>query len=282
MSAEPIAVDDLDVERIGSGPTVVLVHGSIVGARQTWRKQRALSRSCTLVMPNRPGFGGSPPLERGDFEVEAELIAELLDEREGERVGAVAGAAAGAAAGEGAGVHLIGHSYGAVIALLAAASRPSFVRSLLVSEPGLLRLAAGDPTADAMIDGGERLYRVGAELPPPEFLRMFRTGVHSTHDTPETLPPELERGVMLSARERPAWHADVPFDRLAAAAFPKLVISGGHSPVFETVCDIVAERIGARRSVITGRGHTIPATGDAYNRVVHEFFTEAEAGSKRR
>jgi hypothetical protein len=82
---------------------------------------------------------------------------------------------------------------------------------------------------------------------------------------------------MLSARERPAWHADVPVERLAAASFPKLVISGGHSSVFETVCDVVAERIVARRSVIAGRGHTIPATGDAYNRVVHQFLSEAHS-----
>jgi len=261
MSSDPIAVGDLDVERIGRGPTVVLVHGSIVGARQTWRKQRALALSWTLVMPNRPGFGDSPPLKRGDFAVEAELIAELLGKSESESEGS----------------HLIGHSYGAVIALLAAAARPSSVRSLIVSEPGLLGLAAGDPAADAMVTGGERLYRVGAELPPAEFLRRFRSGVHSTHETPETLPPDLERGVMLSARERPPWHADVPFERLAAASFPKLVISGGHSPVFETVCDVVAERIGARRTRVTGRGHTIPATGEAYNRVVHDFLSETES-----
>ena len=240
MSPDPVTVSDLDVERVGSGPTVILVHGSIVGARQTWRKQRSLGSSWTLVMPNRPGFGESPPLERGDFEVEAELIAELLGEGAG-------GARRRRGAGDGA--HLIGHSYGAVIALLAAASRPASVRSLIVSEPGLLRLAAGDPAADAMVEGGERLYRVGAELPPAEFLRLFRTGVHSTHETPEALPPELERGVMLSARERPPWHADVPFERLATATFPKLVISGSHSPVFETVSDIVAERIGGRRVV---------------------------------
>ena len=263
------SVTDLDVERVGSGPTVVLVHGSIVGARQTWRKQRSLGASWTLVMPNRPGFGDSPPLERGDFAVEAELIAELLgDGRRRRRAGA--------------GTHLIGHSYGAVIALLAAASRPACVRSLIVSEPGLLRLAAGDPAADAMVEGGERLYRVGAELPPAEFLRLFRTGVHSSHETPEALPPDLERGVMLSARERPPWHADVPFERLAAATFPKLVISGNHSPVFETVCDVVAERIGGRRAWITGRGHTIPASGEAYNDVVHDFLSEAEAARHRR
>ena len=114
MNPHAVAVSDLDVERVGSGPTVVLVHGSIVGARQTWRKQRSLGASWTLVMPNRPGFGDSPPLERGDFEVEAELIAELLGE--GGR-----GEAGGRGGGE---AHLIGHSYGAVIALLAAAFAP--------------------------------------------------------------------------------------------------------------------------------------------------------------
>jgi pimeloyl-ACP methyl ester carboxylesterase len=46
------------------------------------------------------GFAASPPLARGDFEAEAPLIAELL----------------------GDGAHLVGHSYGAVIALLAAQS----------------------------------------------------------------------------------------------------------------------------------------------------------------
>ena len=99
MSPHSIAVGDLDVERVGSGPTVVLVHGSIVGARQTWRKQRSLGASWTLVMPNRPGFGDSPPLERGDFEVEAELIAELLGE--GEARGEGEGAARGRARGRG-------------------------------------------------------------------------------------------------------------------------------------------------------------------------------------
>ena len=71
------------------------------------------------MIADRPGFGASPPLERGDFELEAPLFAELL----------------------GDGAHLVGHSYGAVIALLAAAERPEAVLSLTVSEPGALKLA---------------------------------------------------------------------------------------------------------------------------------------------
>ena len=47
----------------------------------------------------------------------------------------------------------------AVIALLAAALRPAAVYSLTVSEPGALRLAAGDPVVDQTIANGEELYR---------------------------------------------------------------------------------------------------------------------------
>jgi hypothetical protein len=81
---------------------------------------------------------------------------------------------------------------------------------------------------------------------------------------------------MHAARERPPWDAEVAFEVLLAGAFPKLVISGGHSRAFEAVCDVVAERIGAERAVVPGRGHTIPSVGDAYNARVHEFLTRAE------
>jgi len=177
----------------------------------------------------------------------------------------------------GDGAHLAGHSFGGVIALLAAALEPHAVRSLTVSEPGLLRIAAGDPHIDALIDQGEQLYAAGRTLPPQQFLRMFRAGLHSAHVTPDELPDWLENGARLLARERPPWHADVPFDQLAAAPFPKLVISGGHSAEWELVCDTLAERIGAERAVIEGRMHTIPSVGAAYNERVEEFWLRAEA-----
>jgi pimeloyl-ACP methyl ester carboxylesterase len=171
--------------------------------------------------------------------------------------------------------HLVGHSYGGVIALLAAALRPDAVRSLIVSEPGLLGLAAGDPAADEMIAQGERMYSVATSIPPHEFLTAFRAGVHSTNETPAQLPDWLERGARHAAAERPSWHAEVPFKTLAAASFPKLVISGDHSPVFETLCNRLAEGIGAERAILRGRAHTIPALGDPYNECIQEFMRRA-------
>ena len=57
-----------------------------------------------------------------------------------------------------------------------------------------------------------------------------------------------------------------------------LVISGGHSPAFEAVCDALAEGVGAERAMIPGRGHTVPSTGEPYNERLEAFLRAAEAG----
>jgi pimeloyl-ACP methyl ester carboxylesterase len=251
------SASDLDVETLGAGPRIVLVHGSIVDARRTWRCQYELAARWTLCLPNRPGFADSPALPRGDFELEAPLIAELL----------------------GDGAHLVGHSYGGVIALLAAALRPRAVRSLVVSEPGALSVAAHDPVVAALLEQGEQLYRGRGSLDPAAFLRHFRAGVHSAHETPEQLPEWLEHGARLAAAERPPWEAEIPFGTLRKASFPTLVISGGHSPAFETVCDVLSERIGAQRAVLPGRGHTIPTLGHPYNALLENFLGRVESSS---
>ena len=246
----------LAVERLGDGPPILFVHGDIVGASLTWRKQLELAERWSLIIPSRPGFGKSPPLERNDFEVEAPMFAELL----------------------GDGAHLVGHSYGAVIALLAAAERPEAVHSLTVSEPGSLRVAEGVPVVDEMIANGQLLFENASSIPSEEFLRLFRGGAGSAYGTPEQLPEELMHGVELLKRERPSWEAEIPLERLAAADFPVLVLSGGHSPAFEAVCDALAEGVSAEREVILGRGHTVPSTGAPYNERLETFLAAAEGG----
>jgi hypothetical protein len=49
--------------------------------------------------------------------------------------------------------------------------------------------------------------------------------------------------------------------------------------VFDAVCDRVAARIGARLAVVSGRGHTIPATGAPYDELLHGFLTESATAS---
>ena len=62
-----------------------------------------------------------------------------------------------------------------------------------------------------------------------------------------------------------ACFAELPLAALASAAFPKLVVSGGHSAGFDAICDELAERIGASRMVIEGAGHEIQFTGEPLN-----------------
>jgi pimeloyl-ACP methyl ester carboxylesterase len=250
----------LAVRTIGEGPTVVLVHGSVVGAEQTWSRQLTLADRWRLKLVNRPGFGGSPPPTRGDFDLEAPMIAEQL----------------------GDGAHLVGHSYGAVIALCAAGLRPEAVRSLTVSEPGCLRVAAHHPAVAEAIANGELLFGRGQDMEPLDFLRLFRGGAGVTRQTPEELDDELLAGVRLLMAERPSWEAEPPWQALREQPFPKLVLSGRHSPVFEAVCDAAAERLGARRDAVSGRGHTIPACGEPYNALLEAFMAQAETARKER
>jgi len=167
-----------------------------------------------------------------------------------------------------------------VIAMFAAALRPQAVRSLTLSEPGCLSVAAGHPAVDATIANGNKLFRLGGTLDPRELLTWFRSGTGSTHATPDELDEELLAGARLLMRERPPWELDPPLDTLARAPFPKLVISGDHSEVFTEVCDRVAAAVGAERAQVAGRAHSITATGEPYNEVLHAFLSscEKEAG----
>ena len=159
---------------------LVLVHGSVVGGRGTWGAQRPLAERFELVVLDRPGFPPNPPVERVDFAVDAELVAGLLEH----------------------GDHLVGHSYGGVIALLAAASRPDLVRSLTVIEPPATSVAPDDPAVAAFAAGGAELYAAGATDDPEAFLRRFLAAVGSDFVPPSPLPPDLEQGARALMVER--------------------------------------------------------------------------------
>ena len=242
----------MHVERLGEGPPVVLVHGSIRGGQAAWTEQRPLAERWTLVIPDRPGFGAGPLVERVDFDVDARLVAELLE----------------------GGVHLVGHSYGGVVSLLAAARRPEDVRSLTVVEPPAFAIAVGDSAVDVFIERATDLWDNGPEE-PRAFLAAFVDLVGSNVSLPEPLTPELERGGRLLMVERPPWEAEIPLDTLAAAPFPKLVVSGGHDPAFDAVCDVLEQRLGAERAVIAGAGHSVQRTGAPFNERLETFLRSA-------
>jgi pimeloyl-ACP methyl ester carboxylesterase len=214
---------------------VVLVHGSVANGPATFGALEALRGRFEVVVPNRGGYPPNPPLERIDFEEQADELAPLL----------------------GDGAHLVGHSYGGVISLLMAARRPEAVRSLTMSEPPAFGVARGQPEVERLIAELEAFFTAGPHE-PAEYLRGFLAIVGSAVRLPEPLPPPLEQGGRAAMVERPPWEAEIPLDELDAAPFAKLVVSGAHNRAFDAVCDVLEERLGAERAVLPGAGHSLP------------------------
>jgi pimeloyl-ACP methyl ester carboxylesterase len=234
---------------------VVLVHGSVGNGEATWAPLRPLAGRFELVVPNRGGYPPNQPLERIDFE---EQVVELEPLLEG-------------------GAHLVGHSYGGVISMLLAARRPDAVRSLTVSEPPAFGVARGNPDVERLVSELEAFITAGP-YEPAEYLRGFLAIVGSGMQLPDPLPPDLEQGARAAMAERPPTEARIPLDELAAAPFPKLVVSGAHSAAFDAVCDVLEDRLGAERAMLPGAGHSIPRA-PGYNELLAAFISAAEPNS---
>ncbi|MEN3342772.1 MAG: hypothetical protein V7644_2176, partial [Actinomycetota bacterium] len=236
---------------------VLLLHGSVANGEATWAAQRPLGERFELCVPNRRGFPPGPDVEAVDFEEEAVWLEQFLE----------------------AGTHLVGHSYGGVICLLAAARVPRLLGSLTVVEPPAFAVARGNPAADAFVAGAERLWRSGPRE-PEAFLREFLRAVGGA--PPRGRPTEgLLQGARTLMVERYPWTAEIPLEALAAAPFPKLVVSGAHSEAFEAVCDVLERRLGAERAVLPGAGHSVQRLGAPFNELLTAFLERAAAGRPR-
>jgi RimJ/RimL family protein N-acetyltransferase/pimeloyl-ACP methyl ester carboxylesterase len=225
---------------------VVFVHGSVGAADATWSAQRPLGERFELLLVTRGGYPPGPPLERIDFEEQAQELAALL--RPGD--------------------HLVGHSYGGVISLLAAARSP-VLDSLTVNEPPAFDVARGDPAVEAFLGAFEGRTFAG----PEEYLQFFLPLVGSVLPS-APLSAALEQGTRAAMAERSPHEAVVPLETLAAEPFAKLVVSGAHNAALDAVCDVLEAALGAERAVLPGAGHSLPRA-PGYNDVLVSFVERA-------
>ena len=228
---------------------LVLVHGSVTNGAMTWGAQRPLAERWELVVLDRPGFPPGPAVDRVDFETDAGWLAELLEP----------------------GDHLCGHSYGGVVALLAAARFPA-LGSLTVIEPPATRSAAGVPAADEFAAGAERSWRDGPE-DPEAFLRGFLQAVGSDWDPPTRCRRRSRRAPRRcdasAAPGRPRFRSRAP-----RSPFPKLVVSGAHHAAFDAICDALERDLDAERVVLPGAGHAVQRA-PGFNEAFAEFLERA-------
>jgi len=248
-------VADLFLEKWGEGTPVVLVHGSLATGTDEWQAQRPLAdQGFQLLVFDRRGYGRSPAARGEDFLRDAEDIVDLM----------------------GDGAHLVGHSYGGLGVLFAAARRPEATLSVTLLEPAAFGLGQHDSAARAL--EAEVRDLLDQDLPDEEWVTRFLKIVGSD---PDALSAELIAAAVSLApvcrNGRPIWESQLPFAELASAAFPKVVVSGGHSAGFDAICDDLAERIGGSRMVVEGAGHEIQFAGPPLNEALLALWRSASS-----
>ena len=246
-------MSELEAERWGdSGSRVVLVHGSLSSAAAAFGEQQVLADRYQLIAPYRRGYRPSPATDRIDPDRDAEEIVEFL----------------------GDGAHLVGTSMGGVVSMRVAALTPEKVWSLTVIEPPAMPNAAGWPEADKLIEGLRRHWERNGGADLETFAAGFLRTLNFDMQLPSPLPEPLAEAVANLKTERP-WETGVPLEKLAAAKFPKLVVTGGGTPGFEDVGDVLAEKLPAKRVLFDGTPHAVQKIGDRFNAELVDFLTAA-------
>lgn len=236
---------------VGDGAPLLLLHAGGSAGDQWDRLAAALSGEGRALVPDLYGHGRSP--------CPPDMTPETLLDRQSDALLALL-AGAGPA-------WLIGHSYGAVIALRLATRTPAAVRGLVLIEPVALGLLAPDDPALAPVVAVEAECRAHVLAGDPERATRRFLEFWSEPELWDILPDPDRELIVAGARERhfiggPAVFAAGPDILLSRVAPAPLVITGDEGPAApRAVADRLLESLpGAARITLPGAGHMLPLT----------------------
>jgi pimeloyl-ACP methyl ester carboxylesterase len=242
------------VREAGTGPAVVCLHASASSSSQ-WRPltERLAGRFRTLAV-DLYGSGKSPtwpddrPLSLAD---EVALLAPVLT-------------------GAGSPVHLVGHSYGGAVALMAALADPGRIASLVVFEPVLFSVLLAENPAQAAAreiaavrdDTVAAMDRGALEASAARFVDYWMgTGAWASMPAPRCASVATAMRAVKSE-----WHATfmepTPLSAFAALDVPVLYLTASESPASARGVARLLTRTLPRVTVIEieGVGHMGPVT----------------------
>jgi non-heme chloroperoxidase len=252
---ERVAFDGIELHYVasGTGPTVVLIHGSLADYSywQTANQVAPLAEHHRVIAYSRRYNFPNRNQPTGDHSaiVEAEDLARFID-----RIG-------------GGPVHLVGHSYGAYTALIFALKYPDLLRSLVLAEAPVLtwlpEISGGAgieekfmariwrPLAGQFRDHGEQAgleftarwyFQVPFGQMEPQWRALFRNNVKEW------------RALAVSANAFPK----IDIGEVRRMRVPTLLLSGGkNAGGFNDLIDGHLHRAipGAERLIIAGASH---------------------------
>ena len=243
--------------RFGQGPRCALmIHCALADSGAWGRLAGHLSGALSMLAFDQPGHGRSAPWDgRGEIQALTTAIAARFVRDD---------------FGAGPAI-VIGHSFGATVALRLAVEHPELVSRLVLIEPVFFALAFADrpelrasheammaPFAEALADGDlERAARA--------FVRVWGDGSPWVQ-LPLPQRMRLARQIHLIEAAAPALNDDVGAllapGRLDAVQAPALLLEGSASPpiIGAIAQGLVARLPSTERAVIAGAGHMVPIT----------------------
>ncbi len=230
---------------------LLLLHCSLAHSGAWAPFAAALGRAA--IAPDAPGHGKSGPADPGrDFQ--DQCLAQIEDFTADVPM------------------DIVGHSFGATVALRLALERPDRVRRLVLIEPVLFAAARGSAEFRAYLEVlrpfNEAIAEGDTMLAAERFTAMWGTGADW-----ESLRREQQHDLASRIAIIPAEDAALFGDRagltrpgrLEALATPALLVEGAASPpVIGAISAVLARRIpAAGRAVVAGAGHMLPITHPA-------------------
>ena len=251
----------------GTGPGVLCLHSNASSSSQWRQLSDLISDRHRVIAVDGYGAGKSP-------EWPADRTVRLSDEVD---------LAAPAIAMAGDRFHVVGHSYGAAVAVKLALMHPTRVRSLVLYEPTLFHLVAGaDPASspaagiwNAASDAADAVARGDSLAAAARFIDFWMG-----HGTWAAMPAARQPTVAHAMRNAKGWR-DVTFadnlrlDELQALQVPVLLLWGDQSP--ESALSVARVLQGALPQVTPGPqpglGHMGPIThAELINEQIVEFI----------
>jgi len=254
-------IDGVFVTEWGEGPRALFIHGGTPGGgAAAFSKQEPLKDRWHLVLPDRPAHGQSPRQGDEDFERDAELLAPLLEP----------------------GTHLVGQSYGGMVALYMAAAQPELIASLTLIEAPAFCFAPEDPVVKDMATQNRALFR----NPPDDPVVMMRSAfamLGISMEIPDPAPDFFVDIAKMFAEAavqiRVPDEAVIDASTLASAGFPVLTLTSGMIPGFEHIADAITAQVGGVHIVVPGTDHSVQDAGEPVNEILEAHGRSASSST---
>lgn len=257
------------VREVGTGPSVVCIHSNASSSAQWRGLMEGLSSSCRLLAPDCYGSGKSPqwPLDREMFLEDEVRFLEPVFSQAGDQFA------------------IVGHSYGAAVALKAALLHPERVTALALYEPTLFALVdalapspnAVDGIRNAVAAAAEALKRQNRDEAASHFID-FWMGAGSWAATPPQRQPAIADSVVNVRQWAHAlFREPEPLQAFARLEIPILYMVGDRSPESaQAVARVLIPKL-PRVTVLRfpELGHMAPVTHpEAINAAIAQFLSE--------